>query len=122
MLRQKIAHRARAAKLRDGVGTQLYALKTDRRDVFNSLTILAAPSDRRIAEMNLGGRRRQQRVEMRQIHGRIKQVARKKRAGGEGRGCRQGCHRAKKVASRNAMDHECFLSSSTVLIGLPFSL
>src|SRR6266403_2669309 len=112
MLRQEIADRNGASKLRDGVGTQLYALKTDRRDVFNSLAILAAPGDRRIAEMNLGGRGRQWRVEMRQVHGRIKHVARKKRAGGKGRGCRQGCHRAKKVASRNAMDHEYFLSFS----------
>src|SRR5882762_11053409 len=84
MLRQEIAHCDGAAKLRDGVGTQLYALKTDRRDVFNSLAILAAPGDRRIAEMNLGGRVRQWRVEMRQIHGRIKHVAREKRAGGKG--------------------------------------
>src|SRR6267154_2363397 len=112
MLGEEITHCGGAAKLRDAIGTQLYAAKTDGRDVFNGLAILAAPGDRRIAEVNLGGRGRQWRVEMREVHGRIKQVAREKRAGGKGRGCRQGCHRAKKVASRNAMDHEYFLSSS----------
>src|SRR5882757_5898224 len=88
MLSEEIMHRGGAAKLRDAIGTQLYAAKTDGRDVFYGLAILAAPGDRRIAEMNLGGRGRQRCVEMGQVHGRIEHLARQKRAGGKGRSCR----------------------------------
>src|SRR5258706_12222272 len=88
MLGEKITHCGGAAKLRDAIGTQLYAAKTDGRDVFYGLAILAAPGDRRIAEMNLGWRGRQGRVEMRQIHRRIEQPVWEKRASGEGRSCR----------------------------------
>jgi len=50
MLGEEITHCGGAAKLRDAIGTQLYAAKTDGRDVFMAWRSLPPQVDRRIAE------------------------------------------------------------------------
>src|ERR1700730_2796295 len=76
VLAEQVAHCRGTAELRDAVGAQLYAVETDGSDVFNRLAIVASPSDGGVAEMNLGGRWSDGSVEVRQVHGRIKHVAR----------------------------------------------
>src|SRR6266436_2721866 len=61
VLAKQIAHRGGASKLRDAVGSQLNAAKTNRSNVVDGLAIVAAPGDRRITEMDFGRRRRDRR-------------------------------------------------------------
>src|SRR6266851_1835433 len=111
VLAKQIAHRGGTAKLRDAVRAQLYAAKTDGGDVFDGLAIVAAPGDRCVAKMNFGRRGSDGRVEVREVHRRIKPFAREKRAAGKCRGRRQGTHCAEKLASRHMMRHESSFSS-----------
>src|SRR6266849_3217042 len=108
---KQIAHRGGTAKLGDAVGAQLYAAKTDGGDVVDGLAIVAAPGDRRVAEMDFGGRGRDGRVEVREVYRGIKPFAGEKRAAGKCRGRRQGTHCAEKLASRHTMRHKSSLSS-----------
>ena len=74
VLAKEIAHGGGTAKLRNAVGPQLYAAKTNRGDVVDGLAIVAAPGDGSVAVVDFGRRRCDERVKVREVHWRIKAV------------------------------------------------
>src|SRR5215470_11508678 len=108
MLFEQISQLGGSCKFLQHVGTQLNAMKSQCSNVLNCLPVVSVPGDGSISEMNLAGRWRNRRVEVRQVHGRIKQLWPTEVLQRKGKRSASDCRRsypAKKFKTGNTMVH-----------------
>src|SRR5580704_18771362 len=102
---EHFSQRRATTELLDAVGTNLNPREAYRGNVLNCLTIIPAPSDGCIADVQFERRRSDRRVKVRQIHWRIQPLSSTQPISGESRCGRQSPDTSKKLTARFANVH-----------------